>query len=228
MSVYCFSDLHGQYGLWKKIKEFIKPEDKVYCLGDCADRGPNGWKIVKEVLDTPNIVYLRGNHEQFIVDGDYDTWEYNGGAPTIYDSKEESEDEWNRIKLELVKTPFILNYLNKDRKKIVLCHAGFDPEEIAFRRDEDLLWDRSHIGYSWPEKDSWNDYYIIHGHTPIQFIHKFTPFGEKRPKPPQAYWYCNDHKCCIDQGSFLSGNALLLNLDTFEEYIFTAEVEKYE
>lgn len=227
MSVYCFSDLHGQYSLWEQIKNFIKPTDVVYCLGDCADRGPNGWKIIKEVLNTSNIIYIRGNHEQFILDEDYELWQMNGGISTICSSELESDEEYNKIRLKLAKTPLILNYTNKNGKRIALCHAGFDPEIIAYQRDEDLLWDREHIGYSWPEKN-WSDLYLIHGHTPIQFINRFTSFGEKKASPPQAYWYCNDHKCCIDQGSFLSGNALLLNLDTFEEHIFTAEVEKYE
>jgi hypothetical protein len=40
MSVYAVSDLHGMYELYQKISDFLKPEDKVYCLGDCGDRGP--------------------------------------------------------------------------------------------------------------------------------------------------------------------------------------------
>ena len=39
MSVYAVSDLHGQLELYFKIKDFLKPEDYVYCLGDCGDRG---------------------------------------------------------------------------------------------------------------------------------------------------------------------------------------------
>ena len=29
MSVYCCSDLHGCYHLWKQIQAFLKPEDKL-------------------------------------------------------------------------------------------------------------------------------------------------------------------------------------------------------
>ena len=42
MSTYVFSDLHAQYNLWQQIKNFIKPDDLVFCLGDCVDRGPVG------------------------------------------------------------------------------------------------------------------------------------------------------------------------------------------
>ena len=50
MSVYALSDLHGNLNIWKKIKEFLKPEDKVYFLGDAADRGDYGWEIIKEII----------------------------------------------------------------------------------------------------------------------------------------------------------------------------------
>lgn len=36
MSIYAVSDLHGMYELYQKISDFLKPEDKVYCLGDCG------------------------------------------------------------------------------------------------------------------------------------------------------------------------------------------------
>ena len=36
MSVFACSDLHGMFNLYKQIKNFLKPEDKVYCLGDCG------------------------------------------------------------------------------------------------------------------------------------------------------------------------------------------------
>ena len=66
MATFAFSDLHAQYDLWKQIKEYIKPEDTIYCLGDCVDRGDVGLEILNEVMETPNIILLRGNHEDFI------------------------------------------------------------------------------------------------------------------------------------------------------------------
>ena len=227
MAVYAFSDLHGQYDLWKQIKEFIKPEDTVYCLGDCADRGPDGWKIIKEVMDTPNIIYIRGNHEQFIIDEDQWLWSYNGGTPTIADWEAAPEEEYKKVKEFLQETSLIENYVNEKGETITLCHAGFDPEIIKYRNDEDLLWDRNHMGYEWPDAE-WYFLKIVHGHTPIQYMKEFVRLEDPRPQPPQAYWYADGHKCCIDQGSFMSGSALLLDLDTFEEHIFTAEVKKYE
>ena len=50
MSVWAFSDLHGHLDLYKQIKEYVKPEDKLYYLGDAGDRGPQSWETVKAIL----------------------------------------------------------------------------------------------------------------------------------------------------------------------------------
>lgn len=55
MSVYAVSDLHGMYELYQKISNFLKPEDKVYCLGDCGDRGPQPWETIKAVASDPRF-----------------------------------------------------------------------------------------------------------------------------------------------------------------------------
>ena len=221
MRTLAFSDLHGQYKLWKQIKDFIQPDDKVFCLGDCADRGPEGWQIIKEVLDTPNITYLRGNHEQFIIDEDYWLWTYNGGASTIDAAESDTDEEWIRIKTLLSQTPYIINYKNIKGHDIALCHAGFDPEYIKYADDDALIWDRKHLGLDWPK--GWDDLIIIHGHTPIPYIKDYVRRSDKEPAQDKAYWYCDWHKCCIDMLSFKSKKAIVLNLDTFEEYLFVEE-----
>lgn len=35
--------------------------------GDACDRGPDGYKIMRELLENPQIVYLKGNHEDMFV-----------------------------------------------------------------------------------------------------------------------------------------------------------------
>ena len=90
MAVYAFSDLHGQYDLWRQIKEFCKPDDKLYFLGDAADRGSDGVRIMVELLADPRIIYLKGNHEYFIENFFFNNaneealkiWTINGGGPT--------------------------------------------------------------------------------------------------------------------------------------------------
>lgn len=69
-NVFFFTDIHGHYQLFKTIINYCKDIDK-NCLiifgGDAADRRPDGYKIIKELLADPQIIYLYGNHEDLFV-----------------------------------------------------------------------------------------------------------------------------------------------------------------
>ena len=68
MAIYACSDLHGNWELWLEIKKFLKPEDKMFFLGDAADRGDSGWTILKEMLNDKRITYIAGNHDIMLAD----------------------------------------------------------------------------------------------------------------------------------------------------------------
>ena len=55
MAIYAIADLHGQYNLFQQVKEYIKPTDKVYVLGDCGGLD----KEVKYYSDNPYEVKER-------------------------------------------------------------------------------------------------------------------------------------------------------------------------
>ena len=105
---YAFTDLHGIYDLWAQIKDYCNETDTLYFLGDAADRGPDGLKIIKELLTDKRIKYLLGNHEEMMLDtiqcylpnfdGSLDPmdteewiWMQNGGYLTLEDFKQESD-----------------------------------------------------------------------------------------------------------------------------------------
>lgn len=92
MGVYAISDLHGNYELWTKVKEWLKPSDKLFCLGDNIDRGNDGIKIVQDMRNCENTTVLLGNHEDMLIDYlPYSIkhneipalWYRNGGTPTF-------------------------------------------------------------------------------------------------------------------------------------------------
>ena len=60
MSTYAVSDIHGCWNQWNQIKNFLKPEDKLFVLGDCIDRGDSGLAILQEALNDPRCVVLCG------------------------------------------------------------------------------------------------------------------------------------------------------------------------
>lgn len=241
MATYCFTDLHGQYDLWQQIKEYIKPDDTIFCLGDCIDRGDAGLKILFEVLNTPNITLLCGNHEDFIiqvgkecVDEEFShqdsliwLWLKNGGEKSIEDFEKLSIEEKKNLIEIIKKLPTHIEYTNTKGDVIYLCHAGRQPQ-TAERLVPDhhlflnnYIWDRKHIyQLGWNGKDN---EYCVHGHTPIYSLQYYF-FSAGIPAPEnkfEIFKYCEGHKIDIDLCSYDTHKACLFNLDTFEPIYFT-------
>lgn len=243
MSVYAISDLHGRYDFFEEVKKFLKPEDICYVLGDCGDRGPDGWKTIKAVYDDPQFIYLKGNHEDMMVQSMKDYFYYleanevndffyyshawrltcnNGGRKTFEDwLKTEFPKQWIE---RLENLPLFITYANSSGKQIYLTHAGFTPWVGETPLDEELLWDRNHLIDDWIECPE--DVYIIHGHTPTPYMDDYL-YRKDRVKEfvPGARTYCRGHKINIDCGACFTGYCVLLNLDTFEEKVFSFDDE---
>lgn len=236
MSVYCISDLHGRYDLFQQIKKQMKKNDLCYVLGDCGDRGPDGWKLITEIFNDPKFIYIKGNHEDMLAramksyrkcpederagyfgyDFDYRMCHNNGGAKTFKDWGRRTRHDYRWIHA-LNHLPTHITYINKRGQKIELSHAGFTP---GMNPDNiDYLWDRDHPCDEWP--DDFNETIVVHGHTPIPYL--MEDLGEWEEAKPGAFWYCNNHKVCIDCGAPFTGCTTMLNLDTLEEIIITGK-----
>ena len=252
MSTYVSSDWHGNLWVWEYIKEILKPNDILYFLGDAADRGHDGWTIIKQLIDDKRVIYLKGNHEDLMVKaignsklslGDYyfnkdlELWYWNGGQVTHKELINDNLSKDKKIEyLQKIKElPFCCVYHNQIGFDILLSHAGCDNMEDANEWPEkDFLWDRSHylIANSWLGKDN---EIIIHGHTPIPYLLKDQAYYTKSFKNDiiesyrhGAYWYAQGHKACIDTGVIFTNETVLLNLDTFEEIIIKKGDDKNE
>ena len=235
--VFAVSDLHGNYELWEKIKEFLDQDDKLYILGDCGDRCADGWKIIKEALADPRVTYIRGNHDQMLLDAwknewcgdDLYLWMYNGGQPT-YDAIV-TDPDYALYLPQLARTKLYECYKNNNGQKIHLSHAGFtlhENDEIPEKRD--LLWDRGHIedACDWWPKSNPNDY-VVHGHTPTktrEFRRLLVAFPDyyNINKSQTVIRYAHEHKICIDGAAFLTNCCALLNLDTLQEIVISTDL----
>lgn len=192
MSTYVVSDLHSQLNLWKQIQGILKPNDTLYCLGDCIDRGESGAIILLEMLADNRVILLKGNHEDFLenlllkiikkIDKDENLsnleklWlEDNGGWETLHYFYEH-RDTIDLIKLtEKIKSLPTRKDLTIGEKHIILTHAGLDPW-LSFKESKlccsegnkvnPYLWDRWHIiDQSFPKK--YENVYVLHGHSPV-------------------------------------------------------------
>ena len=234
MAVYACSDLHGMLHFYKAIKDILKPEDIVYFLGDAGDRGPHPWECIKTIMDDPQFIYIKGNHEDMLVDamghGYGSAWSLlrsNGGKKTCEQAME--EPNWKEWKSRLISLPTQATYVNTQGETVYLSHAGFTPDtdhQGQMRRvwDRDLIWDRDHFLDKWPEDEMFQKAIIVHGHTPIPYLlDEIDPTCQMGEIEPGALWYAGGKKCCIDCGAVFTGYCVLLNLDTWDEEVFCSD-----
>lgn len=234
MAVYACSDLHGMLRFYKAVKEMLQPEDVVYFLGDAGDRGPEPWECIKTILNDPQFIYIKGNHEDMLVDamghGYGSAWALlrsNGGKKTCEAAMD--EPDWKEWRAKLAALPTKATYTNTQGQTVYLSHAGFTPStdhqgQMRWMWDRDLIWDRDHFFDEWPEDEIFQKAVVVHGHTPIPYlldeIDSACTMGEIEPG---ALWYADGKKCCIDCGAVFTGIFVLIDLDTWEEHVFNSE-----
>lgn len=209
---YAFSDLHGNYKLWTSIKNYCDETDIMIYLGDACDRGPDGIKIMQELIKDKRVIYLMGNHELLFLKGikgystynnDYELWMHNGGQPTLEQFLKLNNEEQRNLYSDIKNLGICCCYKDK-----FLSHSGCSFEDLLTKdlKDIDLLWNRSHFN-----DKVIGDKIIIHGHTPIQNFNK---------KEISIYRYCNNKKIDIDMGAYNSNTVALLDLDNLVPIYF--------
>lgn len=234
---YVFSDLHGQLSLYQQIMSHFPSDSTFYFLGDAADRGIHGYKIINRLLELVSrnmLIYLKGNHEDMLVRAaielddcakaqDLTRMEYvshfdrdvnlimdMGVDMRIYalNGGAPTFQEWiNRG----CKMNFIYRLAQLPLKvswdKYDMCHAGCTIEDWENNNENAILWDRSHFSQPW-----YPNRILVHGHTPVGSMDM-----NKRLKP---YNYCNHQKWDIDTGCFQTGYISVLCLETQEYTTF--------
>lgn len=234
MATYACSDLHGMLHFYKAIKDILKPEDTVYFLGDAGDRGPHPWECIKAIMDDPQFIYIKGNHEDMLIKamghGYGSAWSLlrsNGGKKTCEQAME--EPNWKEWKVRLINLPTKATYVNTQGETVYLSHAGLTPsadhqDMMRWSHNEDLIWNRGHFLDKWPEDEMFQKAVVVHGHTPIPYLlEDIDPTCQMQEIEPGALWYADGKKCCIDSGAVFTGICVLLNLDTWDEEVFCSE-----
>lgn len=178
--VLAIGDMHGKFtrllSLFHKI-DFDEHKDFLILLGDYVDRGDENMRCLRwamEMSEKPNVVALRGNHEQMMLayyvigDGDTRIWLPNGGNKTKaeFEAWCMKDPSAFRRALEFIYNRPLYHRMELDGKEYIFVHAGLLPNTpLEKQTDEWLLWIREKFynGYR-------GSAHVICGHTPTPFI----------------------------------------------------------
>lgn len=231
---YVCSDLHGRYDRWSALPEKIdlRPSDTLYVLGDVIDRGPDGCKILLDMMDRPNVIPILGNHEftaavclpwllEEVTDcslahlddarlAALQEWIANGGGPTLRGLQKLSRAEREDI-LNYLREMELYAEVQAGGRRFVLTHAGLDhfaPEKpLEDYALEDFLFCRPR-----PSEAFWPDRYLVYGHTPTRLLRA------QMGKPLSDDILPCGQQIAIDCGCGFDGKLGCICLDTMEAF----------
>ena len=176
--IYVTSDIHGNRRRFDSILEQInlKKNDTLYILGDVVDRHPDGINILLQIMKTPNIKMLLGNHEYMMLkalESPYPLtplllWFRNGGEVTLDHLNLLSEKEKDEIVSFLKSLP--LYYEVKIRKKrYKLIHASIE-ENFTHSSDFANKTEYALFERVYPTDDLPSGFIYVIGHTPVCYF----------------------------------------------------------
>ena len=122
--IYAVSDIHGCYDKYRDLMKKLNlgSDDTLYVLGDVIDRGADGFKILLDMAQRPNVVNLLGNHEAMALDALprlMNAIEENGEA-TLTGEDAEAVELWFYNGGELSLADFL--WLNNEQEQTVLAY----------------------------------------------------------------------------------------------------------
>ena len=155
-NVWAIGDIHGHLGTFRALIHRLKldPEDRVVCLGDMIDRGPDSAGVIDYIRSHPQVICLKGNHELMAIgslqkDGGIELWQpwlERGGRPTwgsyIVRAHGDLYDAKKQLASDLMWMDNLPNHIVLDELRLV--HAGYDPRmPLDSQGDKELLWIRN-------------------------------------------------------------------------------------
>ena len=238
---YAVSDIHGNKEAWDEILSLINfsKDDDLYVLGDVIDRNPYGIEILQQIIRTPNMHMLLGNHEYMMLDAlgmpwhnensqveakSYIWMDRNGGRIT-WDAFVKLQDEEKKEILDFLSNLPLNIEVEVNNKKFLLCHAVpefvYDMMATMGPVGEDkgsfCVWERDAIKFFMA--DGIYDGTIIFGHTPT------VNLGANEDKPEMLKFIngsavSHDIDCgaAYPNHPSFKGRLSCLCLDTLEEF----------
>ena len=214
---FAISDIHGCALTFQKLVLegiALTKEDTLYLLGDYINKGPGSREVLDfifELRDTGHqLICLRGNHEQYLLDGLQFSWEEiaflnRGGRETLESFGVDRVTDIPEKYLNFLKAlPFYLELEN-----YLLIHAGlnFDLTD-PYRDDYSML----NIRKMEVDLNITGNRKIIHGHVPTAY------------QDIQESLTFSNHHVSIDAGCIyhhihVLSHLVALDIDTLKLYL---------
>ena len=231
---YVCSDIHGRYDKYAALLAGLRfgPGDTLYVLGDVIDRGPQGVRVLLDMMNRPNVIPILGNHEftaavclpwllkevtqESIAGldeprvGALGDWLVNGGEPTLQELGRLRQEERRAI-LDYILEMDLYAQVEAGGQSYLLVHAGLD----RFSPDRDLEdYALEDFLFAGPESNALyrGRDFLVYGHTPTRLL--FRQAGEA----PQDRIFRRGQQIGIDCGCVFDGRLGALCLETGEEF----------
>ena len=229
--ILAIGDVHGDFNNLMLLLErvAVTDEDLVIFLGDYIDRGAGVAEVLEFIMEhKKNFIFLRGNHEQMMLDAFCDDWEFmekilngeknqlttrdaaehenptvwiiNGGRETVSALvKLQAENKFTVDEVLEFVANLPLSYTIKiDGRKYFFCHAGVEAGVPLEKQNGEILL--------WTRGEFFKNYdgddVIISGHTPVQ---KIFDFGESELRPVK---FPGKNILLVDTGSYREGGCI--------------------
>lgn len=187
--IYVMSDLHGCFDKYLKMIEKIdlRSEDTLYVLGDVVDRGPDGIKILLDMSERDNVIFLRGNHDytamkvlrcMFDPAASFNDdelvpmiqmWVSDGGNTTLEQFMNESSEKRKKVLTYLWHSGIFVE-IEVNGKRYFLSHTV--PEKEVMIKSGKCDLESFILGEPDYELQYFDDKVIVTGHTPTGLIDK--------------------------------------------------------
>ena len=183
-NLYAIGDIHGHLSVLEDLFASIpfQEKDEIVFVGDYIDRGPNSSGVVDFLIDKknkfPEMVFLRGNHEDMFLDFLQGTNRYQAnffeetvGVETL---RSYGHTSGNSFSLSPEHQKFYEELLFfYETANFLFVHGGFRPGvPISEQESSDMVWIRE--DFMGAKYDFGKP--VVFGHTPLYEILDELPF----------------------------------------------------
>jgi serine/threonine protein phosphatase 1 len=205
---FAISDIHGCFKTFKALLDQIalRKEDYLFIVGDAVNRGPDSAAILDEIIRLKesgyHVYYLRGNHEQAILDTIEKKPKHtkrlirSTNTADLFVDKRIIKEDYHQILSD--------TYHFIELEDYFVVHAGFDFEaEKPFEQARPMLF----INKFKLNKNLLKGKKVIVGHKP-KSLNKIL----KRISANKNKIYIDNG--CVNHGTVGQGNLVCFNLDS--------------